>query len=157
MLLFSRSRFITGTRIDAERLLVRGVSTDTYHELMVELTVDMPRREIVSTNGQFLRGPYRFCAEVTRLLPSLAGLVVGGGVSKVIRERIGGAAGCTQLVDLLLEVLKGVEQCDEFFIERDPDFDPLLYWHDKLTGKCFAQGHTLEEKRENYIISPVVE
>ena len=45
--------------------------------------------------------PYPMCPEAAAALASVKGLRIGGGFQRAVRERLGGAKGCTHLMELL--------------------------------------------------------
>lgn len=156
MLIFNRHRCITCEKEDRRTLIVRASSVDTFHEMFLTMTVDMETREISSAAGELIRGPYTFCRETAALLPSLRNAKIEAGVSRTVAEKIGGPHGCTQLVDLVLEALRAVGQCEESFITDMEGFDSLAYWHGKLAGKCHTHSHSLAEKRLHKSVSTIL-
>ncbi|TDA67530.1 MAG: DUF2889 domain-containing protein [Clostridia bacterium] len=156
MLVFNRNRSITCEKEGNWGLIIRASSVDTFHEMFLIMTIDMEIREIVEATGELIRGPYTFCRETMALLAVLKKMKVDRGISKEVVTKIGGPGGCTQFVDLVLEALRAVGQCEESFVTGAEGFDSLGYWHGKLAGKCYAHSHSLEDKRLHKSVSAVL-
>lgn len=80
-----------------EKVLAPG---EPVHDMWVRLTVDddfVVRRAEAWT----AKGPYSICQEVNPGFASLAGLKIAPGWNRKVHERIGGARGCTHLVEML--------------------------------------------------------
>jgi hypothetical protein len=70
------------------------------HDMWLRLTIDdsmVVRAATASTDS----APYRICGEVAPRFEQLVGLTIGKGWRRAILERLGGAKGCTHLVELL--------------------------------------------------------
>lgn len=78
----------------------------------------------------------------------LEGESISKGVTKKVLEKIGGPGGCNQFVDMVIELLRAVAECDEAFLSETDRRDSLKYWHNKLKGKCYAHSHSLAEKKK---------
>jgi hypothetical protein len=70
------------------------------HEMWLRLTIDrdmvIRAVEAVTDNG-----PYRICPDIIPAYQSLVGLRIAPGFTAETRRRLGGAAGCTHLTELL--------------------------------------------------------
>lgn len=70
------------------------------HDMWLRLTIDdsmVVRAVAASTDAS----PYRLCGEVPPRFETLVGVAIGKGWRRAIQERLGGAKGCTHLVELL--------------------------------------------------------
>lgn len=73
---------------------------EPLHQMRMRLTVD-DALAIVAVEAATEHGPYALCPAVTPRFAALVGLKIGPGFTRAVRERLGGPAGCTHLVELL--------------------------------------------------------
>jgi hypothetical protein len=73
---------------------------EPLHDMWLRVTIDdaMVVRDVVAVSAAH---PFRVCPEITGNFRRLIGLALGAGWRKRVRELLGGAQGCTHLVDLL--------------------------------------------------------
>ena len=80
----------------------RGIieSGDPLHDMWIRLTVDahMNIREIEAVTD---KGPDSICGNITPDFEKLVGIQIGPGWMRKVRNHVGGAKGCTHLVELL--------------------------------------------------------
>jgi hypothetical protein len=76
---------------------------DTYLSTKLVLTVRFPGWEILSVSGRMKRTFNRECPQAVQLLQSLVGVRIGAGLTKKVDGLIGGAKGCTNLANIVLE------------------------------------------------------
>ncbi|MCP3870810.1 MAG: DUF2889 domain-containing protein [Gammaproteobacteria bacterium] len=73
---------------------------EPLHEMSIRLTLDLDflihNIEAVSDHT-----PFQVCSEVTEGMKRLIGLRIGPGWMKAVRRRVGGAHGCTHLLEML--------------------------------------------------------
>jgi hypothetical protein len=76
---------------------------EALHGMWVRLTVgeDMVIRACEAVSDFT---PYRICPEVTPNFAALAGVSVGPGFNRAVKERLGGALGCTHLREVLAQM-----------------------------------------------------
>ena len=81
-----------------ERSVAAG---EALHDMQIRLTIDQDMLvhavETVTNSS-----PFTICGNITPSFEKLVGLRVGLGWRKAVNERVGGALGCTHIVDLLL-------------------------------------------------------
>lgn len=70
------------------------------HGMLMRLTIDEEMR-VVACEADTEHGPYTMCPAITPNFASLAGLKIGPGWMRGVKERVGGVKGCTHLVELL--------------------------------------------------------
>lgn len=70
------------------------------HEMWVRMTVD-DSLTIVAIEAVTDHSPYAICRSVGPVFEKLVGLRLKGGFNQKVRELVGGAAGCTHLVELM--------------------------------------------------------
>ncbi len=73
---------------------------EAIHDMSVRLTFD-DSLTIVAIEAVTDGGPYRICPAITPNFQRLVGIKVGPGWRRAIASRLGGAEGCTHLVELL--------------------------------------------------------
>ena len=73
---------------------------EPVHEMWLRLTIDEALL-IHAAEAVTEKGPYRMCPEIAPNFANLAGIRIGPGWIKAIRQRVGGARGCTHLVEML--------------------------------------------------------
>jgi hypothetical protein len=73
---------------------------EPVHHMWLRLTIDL---DMVIHDAQAVtdQGPYPYCGDITPNFKRLAGVKIGPGWRRAIRERLGGIQGCTHLVELL--------------------------------------------------------
>lgn len=65
------------------------------HDMRIVLAFD------AKMSGRSVEGPTPFFAEINAAYAKLAGLRIGPGFKQAVRERVGGAHGCAQMIELL--------------------------------------------------------
>jgi hypothetical protein len=73
---------------------------EPLHNMWLRLTIDLDMR-IHDAEAKTDDGPYPICGDIAVNFKSLAGVKIGAGWRKEIAARLGGAKGCTHLVELL--------------------------------------------------------
>jgi hypothetical protein len=73
---------------------------EPVHDMWIRITVDLDMRiqEAVAVTDA---SPYRACGSITPNFSALKGVIIQRGWTKDLRAKIGGAAGCTHLWELL--------------------------------------------------------
>lgn len=70
------------------------------HDMWLRLTIDRDMT-VVAVDAVTDSGPFPICPDIVPNFQRLVGLGIGGGWRRAVRERLGGAEGCTHLVELL--------------------------------------------------------
>jgi Protein of unknown function (DUF2889) len=73
---------------------------DPVHDMWIRLTID-EELTVVSVEAKTDSAPFALCPDVAPNYAVLAGLRIGSGWTKAVKERLGGINGCTHLVELL--------------------------------------------------------
>jgi hypothetical protein len=76
---------------------------EPVHDLRLRLTVDR-HLEVISAEAKMDVGAYPYCTGVEPNFSALAGLRIGPGWNRSVRERVGGGRGCTHLVEMLAQM-----------------------------------------------------
>jgi hypothetical protein len=113
---------------------------EPVHDLRLRLTIN---RELVvqSAEAKMDVGAYPYCSGVEPNFSALCGLKIGPGWNRRIRERVGGGAGCTHLVEMLQQMattaLQAVWSEDDGDPENAPDpADRSL--RDGMINSCYT-------------------
>lgn len=71
------------------------------HDMWIRVVLDeeLTVHDIIACTDA---SPYPVCPEATNALAQLKGLRIGAGFSRIVRERLSGAQGCTHLTELLV-------------------------------------------------------
>jgi hypothetical protein len=70
------------------------------HGMLMRLTVDEDLT-VIACEAETEHSPYAICPAITPNFARLAGLRIGPGWTRTVREVVGGVRGCTHLVELL--------------------------------------------------------
>ncbi len=119
--------------------------TDPFHEIEVTLRVSVDDLTIHGAKARMIRVPYAdHCPNSLLRIDTLAGVQIGAGLHRQVREAVGGLCGCPYLVDLVIQackfalVARGVQQAREsILIEQDQEKFSAIR---RTMGKC--AGHT---------------
>lgn len=76
---------------------------EPLHRMLLRLTVD-EELHIVAAEAATEFAPFAICPGAAPAFAALAGLKIGPGFLKAVGERVGGAAGCTHIRELLQQV-----------------------------------------------------
>ena len=109
-MIFNRFKNTQVELIDDNTLKVISTMTDTYHEIIVTLKVNISDSNIIEASAQFLRQPDVMCKETAKFIEKLVGVSLGRGITKNAIALIGGTSGCTHIVDMVLESAKAFVQ-----------------------------------------------
>ena len=73
---------------------------EPLHGMLMRLTIDEDMT-VIACEAATEYGPYAICPAITPNFAALAGLRIGPGWMRAVKERVGGVKGCTHLVELL--------------------------------------------------------
>jgi hypothetical protein len=85
--------------------LLTALMKDRFHDIVVEVIVDVKTLEILSAKADFRKAPTPDCCRVSQRMPGLEGFVIGRGMQRKLTEVLGGAEGCGNLRTLLQGLL----------------------------------------------------
>ncbi|MDY6967988.1 MAG: DUF2889 domain-containing protein [Spirochaetota bacterium] len=119
MSLFERNKNIKADLIDKGLLRFEVSMLDNVHNITAIFHVTFPSREIKHAEVDFKRAPYvDVCSLVSKRIEHVIGLKIGKGFNNKVIETLGGKDGCHHLIDLTIEMAKGLSQ----FINRSKNF-----------------------------------
>lgn len=83
----------------------RGIITagEPVHEMAIRVTID-DGYIIHKVEALTLHAPFAICGVVAPGFAALEGLSIGPGFLRAVRERFGGVAGCTHLIELMAPI-----------------------------------------------------
>ena len=90
---------------DSGTALLTATLRDRFHDIAVEVVVDIATLEIVSAQADFRKSPTTDCRSVSSRMEGLAGFIIGRGLQRKVSEGLGGAEGCGNMRNLLLGLL----------------------------------------------------
>jgi len=73
---------------------------DPVHEMRMRLTIT-DTFQVVDIEAETVKSPFAICGSIAAEYKQLVGLTIGAGWNRAIKERLGGAQGCTHLTELL--------------------------------------------------------
>ena len=103
------------------------------HDMWIRLTIDLDML-IHSAEAKTDSSPYGICAAVNPDFSALEGMTIGPGWMKKVMQKMGGALGCTHLVELLRPVATTAYQTQ--FEERRDTVD--INTRPPMLNTCYA-------------------
>ncbi len=119
---------------------------EVLHEMWLRLTVD-DTFTIQAVEAAMDATPFPSCPNATASFQSLVGLRIRPGWLKTARERVGGTAGCTHLVQMLAPMATMVFQTIGPF-QRDPQAQARKL--ERMIDTCYgwrSDGEAVQERR----------
>lgn len=110
MNLFNRTISVSVKKIDEQHIVVHGVFMDSYHELILSMTVNIESFTVTASQGEFRRAPQEDCLCTTKYTGNLVGIDLSRNVRRQVISAVGGEKGCVHFEELALECVKGVKQ-----------------------------------------------
>ena len=121
---------------------------DRFHDIAVEVVVEMATLKIISARADFRKSPTPDCGNVSRRMEGLNGFVVGRGLQRKLREVLGGGEGCGNMHNLLLGLLPlALNLSAAAGITGDQEMMDAI--HEKLVGTCAGYTSPLPPKDKN--------
>jgi hypothetical protein len=74
---------------------------DRFHDLALEVLVDLETMAITGATAEFRRSPVQLCPDVAATMGKLTGTVIGKGMNRRLLELFGGTAGCGNIRTIL--------------------------------------------------------
>jgi len=105
---FTRNKVVEVEPLDDRGLSVLWRLKDSLLEAEIRMKVRVPDLEIVEAEARVSRYPYEHCAAVSELVKRIVGVRVSQGLRKIVRGLIGGASGCSELTEGVLECCNAV-------------------------------------------------
>jgi len=125
---------------------------EPVHDMWLRLTVD---KELVvrSAEAKLDVGGHAYCAGVEPNFAELAGLTIGQGWNRHVRERVGHELGCTHLVEMLAQM--GTAAMQALWSDREHEREALHHPEKRrlppaMLDSCFAFRRDSDFMRENF-------
>lgn len=81
-----------------------GDRKELIHSLELEGTLSLPDLTFLSIQARSIQQPYRACQQSLEPLQRLVGMSIRPGFSERVKELLGGTAGCTHFLSLVMDV-----------------------------------------------------
>ena len=105
---FTRNRVVEVEPTDDGGLSVHWRLKDSLLEAEIRMKVRVPDLEIVEAEARLGRYPYELCAAAPELVKKTLGVRVSQGLRKIVGGLVGGADGCSELTEGVLECCNAV-------------------------------------------------
>jgi len=105
---FMRNKVMEVEPIDDRGLSVHWRLKDSLLEAEIRIKVRVPDLEIVEADARVERSPYDQCTSAPELVKKIVGVRVGQGLRRIVHGLIGGASGCGELTEGVLECCNAV-------------------------------------------------
>jgi len=89
--------------LDNGNVLARARVDDTFMSAELEMEIKIPDLKIESINGRIFRSFVDECKNNSEVLQRAVGMRVGAGITRLVKETIGGSNGCNVFADMILE------------------------------------------------------
>ena len=144
--------------MDNGNTIARVRVDDTFLSAELEIEVKIPDLKIVSIQGRIIRSFAEECKNNAEILKRAIGMRVGAGVTRLVKETIGGPNGCNVFSDMILEgcnaVIMGftVDELDkQLAAETDEAFGQVLkdmLENNPRVASCiaFTEGNDLRKR-----------
>jgi hypothetical protein len=88
------------------------------HEMAIRITIDN-RLTVLAIEATTEHSPFRICGDIVPNYQAMVGVRVGPGWRQAIKARLGGAAGCTHMSELLMAMATPCYQTVFPILERE--------------------------------------
>jgi hypothetical protein len=147
-LAFARNKVVEVEPLADGILSISWRLVDSLTEAEIRMKVRLPDLEITEARARLLRSPHPECTSAPDSIQRVVGVRVGPGLRKIVDGLMGGAAGCAELIEGVLECAnaailhftvpqiqanaKGSEE------ERRRRYQDMLRFNPRLVGSCIA-------------------
>ncbi len=144
MELFNRS-IHSSVQSVGDDLLVKSVFLDSFHEMKVEILANPQDMVIKKCNADIIRAPHKACYEVADKVPALEGMVIGQGITKTVKEKLGGRLGCVHLSSLFMEAAKALitARYPWLTLKTENLKESIKKEEEALAGTCYAYSQNI--------------
>lgn len=115
--------------------LLTATMKDRFHDVLVEVRVEVATMKIISATADFRKSPTPDCRNVSAKVSGLNGFVIGRGLRRKIAEVLGGPEGCGNMRNLLSGLLPLALNLGAAAGISD-EAEMLDAIHEKLVGTC---------------------
>ncbi|MEW6615532.1 MAG: DUF2889 domain-containing protein [Thermodesulfobacteriota bacterium] len=158
VLSYTKNIHAAAENMDNGNTIARVRADDTFMSAEMEIEVKIPDLKIVSIQGRIIRSFAEECKNNVEILKRAIGMRVGAGVTRLVKETIGGPNGCNVFADMILEgcnaMIMGftVEELDkQLASETDEGYEQVLrdmLEHNPRVASCiaFTEGNELRRR-----------
>ena len=115
--------------------LLRAHMTDRFHDVEVEVRIEVETMKVLSARAEFRKAPTVDCRNVSAKMEGLVGFVVGRGLQRKLNEVLGGVEGCGNLRTMLIGLLPlALNLGAAAGIDNEEEMMEAI--HEKLVGTC---------------------
>lgn len=100
---YTRNIHAGAENLDNGNAMARVRVDDTFMSAEMEMEIKLPDLRIESIQGRIIRSFAKECRDNADVLQRAVGMRVGPGVTKLVKETIGGSTGCNVFADMILE------------------------------------------------------
>ena len=155
---YTKNMHAGAENLDNGNTMARVRVDDTFLSAELEIEVKIPDLKIVSIQGRIIRSFAEECRNNAEILKRAVGMRVGSGITRLVKETIGGSNGCNVFADMILEgcnaVIMGftVDELDtQLAAETDEAFGQVLkdmLENNPRVASCiaFAEGNELRKR-----------
>jgi len=147
-LAFQRNKIVEVEPLSNNTLAVSWRLVDSLTEAEIHLQVKIPDLEITVGKARIYRFPHQECPSAPGLIPKIIGVRVGPGLRKIVQDLLGGASGCPELAEGVLECANAVilhftvpqiqENAKGSAEERRKKYQAMLKFNPRLVRSCVA-------------------
>lgn len=87
-----------------------GVGDPILHDLELRVLVERATMQVKESKATMHAFPHAECPDIESAFSSLEGATIGGGFGRIVRERVGGVAGCAHLFQVASGLASAVVQ-----------------------------------------------
>jgi len=145
---FMRNKMVEVEPLPENMLSVKWRLADNLTEAEVNLKVRLPDLEITEVEARMDRLPHSECAKAQKIIKKVIGVRIGSGLRKIVEGLVGGAKGCPEFAEGILECcnavilhftvpqIKTTEKGSQE--ERKKAFQDMLKFNPRLVRSCIA-------------------
>jgi hypothetical protein len=105
---FLRNKLVEVEPLSDGQVGVRWSVADDIFKAEVNIKVRPPDLEITELTGRVDRCPHQKCIEAPDLLEDAEGVLIGGGLRKIVKGTLAGPDGCMEMSNAVLECCNAV-------------------------------------------------
>lgn len=90
---------------DGGQVILKANLNDRFHDIRLELIVDLESLKIITAVADFIRNPSEDCPAVAGRMDNMVGFVIGRGLNRKLQEVFGGCEGCGNIRSMLQGLL----------------------------------------------------
>jgi hypothetical protein len=120
---------------DDGQIVLAARLQDRFHDVRMEVLVDLESLEITAARVNFIRHPSADCPNVAWRMERLVGFTIGKGLSRKLQDIFGGGEGCGNLRVMLLGLLPLAmnAKASAGYSDEQEMLDAI---RERLTGSC---------------------